>query len=858
MARIRSWGRFFFAAEEKFFIRGVTYGPFPDNRNAEPLPEPEQAAHDFELMLETGINTVRVYDVPPHWFVDLANRMGIYLMAGIPWPQHLCFLDQYEVTEAIKKAVRKAVRLHRGNPTILAWFVGNEIKSHIVRWHSIAKIERFLEELCGIIREEDPEVMVTYANYPSTEYLNLSFLDFLSFNLYLHDEKSFSAYLKRLQNKAGKLPLVLSELGMDSLRQGEDIQAEFLAWQLLRAFELGVSGTVVFAWTDEWFMGGKLINDWAFGIVRPDRTKKLAYKAVADAFTRPLPPLPETIPFISVVVCAYNAESTINGCLSSFAHLSYPKFELIVVDDGSTDATGRIADEYAARCPYIKVIHQINLGLSAARNAGLYASSGSGGDIVAYTDADCYVDCHWLHYMALTMADGLFVAVGGPNLPPPEDNLTAACVAVSPGAPAHVLVTDEIAEHIPGCNMAFRKDRLLEIGGFDPLYRVAGDDVDICWRLQDSGYSIGFCAAMCVWHHRRTTISAYFKQQMGYGRAEGLLMPRHALRFNLLGNSRWIGQIYGDISTFLPARRSIIYHGAFGLGLFQTVYSPGHSLLVYLPLTMEWMVLSLILIFMAIWAYPFGVIGLVMIVTTLIITLQGAGKATLPAYHDTARARLIIATLILCQPVLRSLTRYRTRWSFHRRSVPPLAATPRIEGGIRSKVTMPRIEQLFQKDDFCEALFKRLTMHRCFWNHEGLERETALARIMESLCLKGLSYTMDSGFATNLNLKPWDIKVAPDCGMQCHLRLTIEDHGGGKRFVRLAGTIFPTGLTLAGFLMTGAGALTGIPVSTAAASILACTASVLALRAVVGAFRAASTIDILTQSLHPWTHSRDF
>ena len=414
-----------------------------------------------------------------------------------------------------------------------------------MRWHGAAKVEKFLGQLAAIVREEDPEGMVTYANYPSTEYLRLPFLDFLSVNLYLHDEKAFRSYLKRLQNVAGELPLVLSEFGMDSIRHSEEHVAETLSWQLRAAFELGVSGTMVFAWTDEWFTGGHLIDDWAFGLVTDDRKPKPAYQAVSDVYRQKLPMLPREVPSISVVVCAYNAASTMDDCLASFAKVTYPDFEVIVVDDGSTDETGAISDHYASIAPYIHVIHQPNLGLSAARNVGLNASRGQ---IVAYTDSDCSVDPHWLHYMAWAFTDPRFIAVGGPNLAPPEDNRTAACVAVSPGAPTHVLLTDEIAEHVPGCNMAYRKEYLAGIGGFDATYRAAGDDVDVCWRLQNEGHIIGFSAAMTVWHHRRNTVSAYLKQQKGYGRAEALLLPKHKDRFNMLGNSRWAGRIYGDIS----------------------------------------------------------------------------------------------------------------------------------------------------------------------------------------------------------------------------------------------------------------------------------------------------------------------
>ena len=66
-----------------------------------------------------------------------------------------------------------------------------------------------------------------------------------------------------------------------------------------------------------------------------------------------------------------------------------------------------------------------------------------------------------------------------------------------------------------------------ELGGFDPIYRAAGDDVDICWRFQDAGYTIGFSAAAMVWHFRRNTVKAYIDQQRGYGKAEALVYAKH-------------------------------------------------------------------------------------------------------------------------------------------------------------------------------------------------------------------------------------------------------------------------------------------------------------------------------------------
>jgi GT2 family glycosyltransferase len=147
-----------------------------------------------------------------------------------------------------------------------------------------------------------------------------------------------------------------------------------------------------------------------------------------------------------------------------------------------------------------------------------------------------------------------FTGIGGHNLLPADDSPTAAAVMVSPGGPAHVMLNDRIAEHIPGCNMAFYRWALREIGGFNPIYRKAGDDVDICWRLQQRGYQIGFSSAGFVWHYRRNTIAAYLKQQTGYGEAESLLERRHPENFNRFGGSMWHGRIYpqaGDLPRHL-------------------------------------------------------------------------------------------------------------------------------------------------------------------------------------------------------------------------------------------------------------------------------------------------------------------
>ncbi len=111
-----------------------------------------------------------------------------------------------------------------------------------------------------------------------------------------------------------------------------------------------------------------------------------------------------------------------------------------------------------------------------------------------------------------------------------------------------VLVDDVVAEHIPVCNMAFRREVLEGMDGFHPTYRTAGDDVDICWRVQESGHWITYAPSAFVWHHRRQTPAAYMKQQAGYGEAEALLRLRRPDRFNTRGDGQWGGVVYGCAS----------------------------------------------------------------------------------------------------------------------------------------------------------------------------------------------------------------------------------------------------------------------------------------------------------------------
>jgi O-antigen biosynthesis protein len=747
--RPRVAGKFFFHNGEKVFVRGVTYGPFITGSHGAPFPERDQVERDFAAIRDLGANCVRTFTTPPRWLLDLASESGLWVFVGIAWTWQACFLDSPEMTESNRQTFLAGVRSVAGHRAILGYSLGNEIAPDVVRWCGPDRVRAFLRVLAADVRALDPDALVSYANFPSTEYLDVDCIDFVCFNVYLHDETAFRRYLARLQNLAEDKPLVLTEFGIDSIREGADAQGAILSWQIRAAFEGGVAGTFIFAWTDEWFTNGVQISDWAFGLVRRDRTPKPAFRSVREVYAGALPPPLPKPPKVSVVICAYNAESTMEACLQSLLQLRYPSFEVIVIDDGSTDATLAIAERFPFR-----VVHQENKGLSMARNVGIEASIGK---YVVFTDSDCVVDPDWLTYLIGAMEQHGWVAAGGPNLPPPEDSRVPACVAVAPGGPTHVLINDDIAEHIPGCNMAFRRDVLTDVQCFDPVFTSAGDDVDLCWRLQNRGLQIGFSSAAMVWHFRRNTMQAYLRQQRGYGKAEALLYFKHPYRFNMLGQSRWLGRIYGDSPSGLLSRRPVIYYGAFGRGLFQTLYEPPSSLLSYLPFTLEWAVVSVFLCVCAIVSGRYVVPSfLPMAISWAAAAALASGRKLDPRYDDW-RSRTLLALLIYLGPLLRSYERYK--W--------------RLRG--LGNVEPVRFAQPRQKPQGWLATEFRLA----YWSDQGVEKESLIQGLMDFLLPRKYLIDVDRGW------NDWDIEVHRGAFSRSEIAVAVENHGGNKRMLRV-------------------------------------------------------------------------
>lgn len=519
---------------------------------------------DFAQIAAAGFNALRTYSLPGLEFLDLAARHGLAVCGGLEWHQSADFLRDPSLLAAARLRLSDYLGQHRGHPALAVVYVGNEIPGDLVRWMGPDRVRRAIESLIDAGKSCAPEALFAYANYPTTEYLEPANADFSAFNVYLESAVAFDAYLRRLHHIAGDRPLVISEFGLDSRRNGLARQAGTLCWALEAARDRHAAGFTVYAWSDRWWNAGAEVTDWDFGLTDRQHEPKPALAAVSAWHRTEPSPAPLADPRISVIVCTRNGRRRIGGCLAACAGLADANHEVVVVDDGSRDGT---ADWVAAHHPEVRLVRCGAVGLSAARNAGAAAADGG---ILAFTDDDCEPDRDWLGELRRAFGSGAFAAVGGPNLAPEPRSWQEAVVCAAPGAPSHVLLDDVEAEHLPGCNLAVTRVAFAAVGGFDPRFTTAGDDVDFCWRLRDAGFRLGFSPAAFVWHHRRPTVIRFLRQQAGYGRAERLLLAKHPQRFSAGGGTRWEGVVY-EGGPVRAGSEAIIYHGAMGMAGYQSV-----------------------------------------------------------------------------------------------------------------------------------------------------------------------------------------------------------------------------------------------------------------------------------------------
>ncbi len=228
---------------------------------------------------------------------------------------------------------------------------------------------------------------------------------------------------------------------------------------------------------------------------------------------------------VTVVVPTKNCADSIEELLCALKQQKYRNFEVIVVDS-SDDETEKIASSYnvkTVRCP--------SMGLNIARNTGIRESSGK---IICLTDGDCTMGPDWLSKIVSEFTQNSRIGcVGGSVLSNSTSFLgryySEAMIPIYPIYSKHFLIVDEKKLDQPfgearfpaGCNIAFKREALNRIGGFNSNWRNACEESEMLYRLLEEGYFISINPEILVYHRPRQSIIEATRQTYSYGLGAG-------------------------------------------------------------------------------------------------------------------------------------------------------------------------------------------------------------------------------------------------------------------------------------------------------------------------------------------------
>jgi len=220
-------------------------------------------------------------------------------------------------------------------------------------------------------------------------------------------------------------------------------------------------------------------------------------------------------PFVSVVVAAYNSQDTMARCLEALLRQEYPAFEVIVVDNASTDDTRRIAQGLP-----VKLLDEPRRGWPAARNRAWHWSKAP---LVANIDADCFAEPTWLRALvaALDRDPGAGCAVGRTFVEPGATLAQQFYAANDPfNIEKYVRRTERaFGRACPwgGGNNCFRREVLEAVGGYDAETYTSGADREYHKRFEEAtGLRTLYAPEAVIWHVARGSAGEFFRNAAKY------------------------------------------------------------------------------------------------------------------------------------------------------------------------------------------------------------------------------------------------------------------------------------------------------------------------------------------------------
>ncbi len=266
---------------------------------------------------------------------------------------------------------------------------------------------------------------------------------------------------------------------------------------------------------------------------------------------------------VSIIIPAYNAERTLGECLDGCLAQGYPDTEIIVVDDGSTDGTERVA-----RARNVGYIRQENGGPAKARNTGAREAEG---EVIAFTDSDCIPEPNWIEALVASLDEDTAAVGGTYGIANPDSTLARFIHEEIAARHSHF---GEAVDFLGSFNVAYKKAAFDAVGGFDESFRIASaEDNDLAYRLSDRGGTLRFTGEAVVCHHHPTRLWPYLRTQMRHGFWRMKLYAKHPKRTK--------GDRYADRREFAGPPLSLLLVFAIVIH-FATVINGG-TLTIDLP-----------------------------------------------------------------------------------------------------------------------------------------------------------------------------------------------------------------------------------------------------------------------------------
>ena len=225
-----------------------------------------------------------------------------------------------------------------------------------------------------------------------------------------------------------------------------------------------------------------------------------------------------------MIVPAYNAEDTLDACLSALHSqtVAAADYEIILVDDGSTDRTPQIARSHG-----VCLIQQPNAGPAAARNRGAAQAQG---EILLFTDADCAPAADWIAQMVAPFNDPAVDGVRGVYRTR-QRSLVARFVQLEYESRYARLQSGQEIDFVDTYSAGYRRSLWAESGGFDETFRTASvEDQEFSFRLARAGHRLVFAPEAVVYHQHDRTVLEYGRRKFGIGYGKARVLRRYPER----------------------------------------------------------------------------------------------------------------------------------------------------------------------------------------------------------------------------------------------------------------------------------------------------------------------------------------